>query len=164
VLGRNQLDRLEPLQVSWGYDQLGDAPDERDEWGSTPRIRALEMEGTRDVCPWLVAPDAIEFHRQLGFADIRGRMAELSRYVVEQLDGRFGLKLTTPNAAELRAAMTAFWIDLPRSSIELRELFWKHRIEVPVMDWPDGRMIRLSTHFYTMQEEIDRFVKLAASW
>ena len=40
--------------------------DERDEFGSTPRLRQLEFEGTRDVCPWLTVPTAIDFQEQLG--------------------------------------------------------------------------------------------------
>src|SRR5262249_9207014 len=56
------LARLHPLQVSWGYrpDRTRD-PDDQDEYGSTPRLRYLEFEGTRDVCPWLAVPAAIAF-------------------------------------------------------------------------------------------------------
>src|SRR5947199_341165 len=60
ALGRNSIDRLQPLSVSWGYyPDRGRQPDERDEFGSTPRLRQLEFEGTRDACAWLAVPDAI---------------------------------------------------------------------------------------------------------
>ena len=58
-------DRLQPLQVSWGYHHSNAALDERDEFGTTPRLRALEFEGTRDPCAWLAVPAAIDFQAQL---------------------------------------------------------------------------------------------------
>src|SRR5262249_32527582 len=60
-LGRGAEDRLQPLQVSWGWHHERNRLDERDEFGSTPRLRALEFEGTRDLCPWLAVPAAIDF-------------------------------------------------------------------------------------------------------
>src|SRR5262245_7113792 len=55
-LGAGSEDRLQPLQVSWGWHHDRRRPDERDEFGSMPRLRALEFEGTRDPCPWLTVP------------------------------------------------------------------------------------------------------------
>ena len=82
VIGENFVDRLEPLQVSWGYPRDPKrGPDEPDEFGSTPRTRQLEFEGTRDVCPWLVVPEAIDFQAKLGWDAIRQRMAELQAHV-----------------------------------------------------------------------------------
>src|SRR5262249_30199895 len=43
-------DRLQPLQVSWGWRADRGRMDERDEFGSTPRLRQFEFEGTRDPC------------------------------------------------------------------------------------------------------------------
>ena len=69
------------LHVSWGYrlDQypLADQPALRrdpnrpDPYGSTPRTRFLEFEGTRDICPWLAVPDAIDFQAAIGVERIR---------------------------------------------------------------------------------------------
>lgn len=154
--GAEMLDRLEPLQVSWGYHRTPGDPDVPDEFGSTPRTRRLEFEGTRDVCPWLVVPDAIDFQTKIGFHAIRSRMAELAAYC-RQLDSLGGLRLTTPPGTELHGSMTAFWSPTERSADEMRQHFWSQRVEVPVFDWPDGRILRLSSHFYTTEMEIDRF-------
>ncbi len=71
---------LQPLHVSWGYHPdkypIGEliqsaGPDSRDNYGSTPRIRFLEFEGTRDICPWLAVPAAIDFQTELGWNAIR---------------------------------------------------------------------------------------------
>src|SRR5215213_4107421 len=83
VIGRGNHDRLQPLHVSWGYHAdkypIGEivpsaGPDARDAYGSTPRIRFLEFEGTRDICPWLAVPAALDFQSEFGFDAVRGRI------------------------------------------------------------------------------------------
>src|SRR5436309_3486010 len=49
-IGPGNEDRLEPMQVSWGWHADRTRLEERDEWGSTLRIRRFEFEGTRDPC------------------------------------------------------------------------------------------------------------------
>ena len=49
--------------------------DERDDFGSTPRLRAFEFEGTRDPCPWLAVPSAIDFQASIGWERIRGLLS-----------------------------------------------------------------------------------------
>src|SRR5205807_4877777 len=107
-LGAGNEDRLQPLQVSWGWRPDRDKMDEPDEFGSTPRLRALEFEGTRDVCPWLAVPAAIDFQAGLGWQRIRDRIAALSEYVRTRLAGLAGLQLATPIHPELHGALTAF--------------------------------------------------------
>jgi len=157
------LERLEPLQASWGYRPVSGDLDRPDEFGSTPRIRRLEFEGTRDVCPWLAVPAAIDFQTRLGGDAIRSRLASLASYC-RRLDGFNGLRLTTPAEVRLHGAMTAFRIPAGRSAEELRAFLWSRRIEVPVFEWPDGRMIRLSTHFYTTENEVDQFQQTWAAF
>src|SRR4029078_10442265 len=90
-LGRNSVDRPQPMQVSGDYHHDRTRPDEPDEFGATPRLRELEFDGTRDLCPWLTVPAAIDFQARLGWDAIRARIAELAAHVRARLDGRFGL-------------------------------------------------------------------------
>ena len=91
------IDRLEPLQVSWGYHYDRAKADERDDDGSTPRLRALEFEGTRDPCAWLAVADAIDFQTGLGWDAVRGRIRELWRTACANDSTAWcGLRLTTP--------------------------------------------------------------------
>jgi isopenicillin-N epimerase len=156
-LGKGNEDRLQPLQVSWGWHHDRTCLDERDEWGSTPRLRALEFEGTRDPCPWLAVPAAIDFQAGLGWERVRGRIAELVRYVRRRLDGLAGLTLATPSHAELCGSMTAFRLPAGVDIVALRRRLWEeHRIEAPIVERPEGPLIRVSTHFYNTEGEIDR--------
>jgi isopenicillin-N epimerase len=153
-------ERLRPMQVSWGYRHAPDRLDERDEFGSTPRLRALEFEGTRDYCPWLAVPAAIDFQSALGWEEVRGRIAELAAHVRNRLDGRAGLRLTTPAEPVLHGAMTTFWWPpaAPDAATLWRRL-WERRIEALINEWPEGKTLRVSTHFYNSTEEIDRLAE-----
>lgn len=171
AIGPGNEDRLQPLHVSWGYyaDQypLGDdargprEPDKIDAFGSTPRTRFLEFEGTRDICPWLAVPDAIDFQAAIGVEKIRERIAELVRYVRHRI-GSLGLKLATPMHPDMHGSLTAFELPFrgPKAAAAMRQAIWKHRIEVPIIERPDRLMIRVSTHFYNTTAEIDRLVEI----
>jgi isopenicillin-N epimerase len=156
-LGPGNEDRLQPLQVSWGWHHDRSRPDDRDEFGSTSRLRALEFEGTRDLCPWLVVPTAIDFQANLGWQAIRDRIAELVVAVRERLGGGVGLELATPTDPALHGFMTAFRLPAEVDAPALRQGLWeRYRIEAPIIERPDGLLIRVSTHFYNTEDEIDR--------
>jgi isopenicillin-N epimerase len=156
-IGPGNEDRLQPLQVSWGWHHDCRKPDEPDEFGSTPRLRALEFEGTRDCCPWLAVPRAIDFQAELGWDQIRGRIAELVAYTRQRITGNGGLPPATPVNPALHGAMTAFRLPAGTDPVAMRRGLWEqHRIEVPVIDRPDGHLIRVSTHFYNTEDEIDQ--------
>ena len=150
-------DRLQPLQVSWGWHHDRSRPDERDEFGSTPRLRDLEFEGTRDPCPWLAVPAAIDFQASIGWERIRERNAALAAFVRQRLQGLASLALATPPESPLHGFMTAFRLPPGIDAVALRRLLWEnYRIEVPIVERPDGLLVRVSTHFYNTEEEIER--------
>lgn len=171
VIGPGNEDRLEPLHVSWGYraDQypIGEQdartrePDGPDAFGSTPRTRFLEFEGTRDVCPWLAVPDAIDFQAEIGVERVRARIAELVAYTRARIGG-LGLPLATPAVPGMHGSLTAFELPVcgPAKAAALRQAIWKHRIEVPIIERPGRLLIRVSTHFYNTHDEIDRLAHI----
>jgi isopenicillin-N epimerase len=157
VLHTSAVDRLQPLQVSWGWHHDRRRPDERDEFGSTPRTRALEFEGTRDICPWLAVPAAIDFQAALGWERVRGRIAELAGYVRRRLDW---LPPVIPLAPGRTGALTAFRVPAGTDPARLRAALWAERIEMPVIERPEGLLVRVSTHFYNTESEIDRLAEI----
>lgn len=159
-LGAGNEDRLQPLQVSWGWHYDATKSDERDEFGSTPRLRALEFEGFRDWCPWLAVPTAIDFQTGLGWEAIRKRIAEMAEYVRQRFTEREGLRLATPAHPALHASMVAFRLPPGIDPMVLRRRLWEQRIEIPVIERPEGDMIRVSTHFYNTEAEVDRLAEV----
>jgi isopenicillin-N epimerase len=165
-------DRLQPQQVSWGYHpdrypNVDYAPrgheDDRDEFGSTPRTRFLEFDGTKDICPWLAVPDAIHFQAALGWQAVRDRIAELAAFTRQRF-AKLGLKLATPDQPGMHGALTAHELPPGRTAKQWRELVWKHRIEVPIIERPNRLLIRVSHHFYTTEAEIDFLVDRLREW
>jgi isopenicillin-N epimerase len=161
AIGPGNEDRLQPLHVSWGYHAdkypIGEVvrsagPDARDNYGSTPRIRFLEFEGTRDICPWLTVPAAIDFQADLGWDAVRSRIAQLAEHTRRAIP----LPLATPFAPGMHGAMTAFELPSGVSAPRLRKELWSRRIEVPIVERPDKLLLRVSHHFFTTEEEIDR--------
>ena len=153
-LGKESEDRLPPLQVSWGYRPDRTQLDQRDENGMTPRIRFYEFEGTRDLCPWLAVPTAIEFQQALGFDIIRRHNERLVQLVRERLTC---LSLATPTHPALHGFLTAFRLPSNVQAPAWRQSLWERfRIEAPIVERPEGLLLRVSTHFYNTEEEIDR--------
>jgi isopenicillin-N epimerase len=55
--------------------------------------------------------------------------------------------------------MTAFELPPGSSAAALRNEFWKRRIEIPVIERPERLLIRVSHHFFTTEEEINRLAE-----
>ena len=161
AIGAGNEDRLQPLQVSWGYhpDRPFKMSDERDPYGSTWRTRFLEFEGTKDVGPWLAVPAAIDFQTSLGWDAIRDRMSDLAAFSRAKLLP-LGLKLATPDTPGMHGSLTAFELPAGLNAVQLREELWKHRIEIPIIERPDRMLIRVSGHFYTTETEIERLAEV----
>jgi isopenicillin-N epimerase len=156
-IGRGNEDRLQPMQVSWGWHRDHARPDERNAWGATHRTWFLEHEGVRDLCPWLAVPDAISFQESIGLDGIRQRIALLAAQARQKLSATPGLSPATPAAPGLHGAMTAFRLPGGTDLTRLRQNLWDpHRIEVALVERGEGDLIRISTHFYNTAEEIDR--------
>lgn len=156
-LGRGNEDRLQPMQVSWGWRPDRTKLDERDDAGSTPRIRFYEFEGTRDIGAWLAVPKAIDFQQQLGFETIRTHNERLVRYVHERFRAIPELKLATPTDPRLYGFLTAYRLPSRVVATEWRTALWsRFRIEAPIVERPNCLLIRVSTHFYNTEAEIDR--------
>jgi len=163
VIGPGMEGTLEPLVVSWGYHpdryrpgepNLTDRSDAPDGLGSTPRTRLIEFDGTRDVCPWLAVPAAIDFQAGLGWDAIRGRMAELAAYTRRVIGDRHGLKQATPDVPGMHGSLTAFELPAGVNAGKLRTALWDRRIEIPIIEKPNRQLIRVSHHFYTTESEI----------
>jgi isopenicillin-N epimerase len=153
-------ERLQPLQASWGWHHDRRKPDQRDEFGSTPRLRYYESEGVRDPSPWLSVPAAIDFQMGIGLERIRARIEELVRYVRDRFASIKGLSPATPAHPELHGAMTAFRLPGGLDPVALRRTLWEqYHIEAPIIERPEGLLIRVSTHFYNTEEEVDRLAE-----
>jgi isopenicillin-N epimerase len=158
-LGADLIEAIEPLLVSWGYrmSASGEDRDRPDQFGTTPHLRRLECQGTRDFCPWLAVPDAIDALECFPMTDRLDRMRNLAFYTRVALQDQSGLECITPQADQLSAAMTSFAMYGFGDTLLLHNWLWQqHRIEVALMTHEGGQILRVSTHVFNTEAEIDR--------
>ena len=60
--------------------------------------------------------------------------------------------------------MTAFRLPPGQDAAALRRGLWEDwRIEAPIIERPEGLLVRASTHFYNTEEEVDRLAEALAA-
>jgi isopenicillin-N epimerase len=151
-----QEDRLQPLNVSWGWRYDRARPDERDEFGGTPRLRSFEFEGSRDITPWLVVPECIELIERIGLSAIKQRHRSLSDHVRRRLGEIPTMRQATADDSQLRGGITAYRLGPVNLPLLRRILHEENRIEVNVIEALPGNYLRVSTHYYNEEAEVDR--------
>lgn len=158
--GPGLLERLQPMQVSWGHRLVADSrSDMPDQSGRSAWLRALEVEGTRDLCPWLALPEVVELQLGIGPERIRTRMRALAAHLRAKLTGWRGLELVTPRHAALSGGMTAFALPVGTDAPTLVAALWERwRIEAALVERSGRTLLRLSTHFFNTECDVNRLV------
>jgi isopenicillin-N epimerase len=149
---------LEPATVSWGYGPPPTAPqaDRPDRFGSTPRLRRLECEGTRDLCAWLAVPEAIDFRDRFGAERIGARMKALSAYAVDRLAALGAWVAMTPRSGRPDGGISAFHVPAGIDPDALRDALWnRFRLEVGMSMAGDRPLLRICTHFFNTEQDVD---------
>lgn len=150
-------DWIRPIVVSWGWEYERDRMHERNEYGSTPWLRAFEFQGTRDPCPWLAVPQAIAFQEHIGRARIWERVRELARIAREVITRPGWIEPWFSGDPSLYSGVTGFRLAPEIVPDRLQQYLWdKHKIIVPAWELPIGKCLRVSTHVYNSPEQLER--------
>lgn len=145
-------DDLDPLVVSWGYDNEVIA--------QTQFLDYHEYQGTRDISSFLCTPKVIDFLEENNWNEI----AENCKQIVLDNYQRFCDLLNTtpicPITNEFLGQMASIPVktDEPQKLKEL--LFEKYQIEIPVMPLNGDFYIRYSINAYNSQKELDRLYEV----
>ncbi|MCD9006276.1 aminotransferase class V-fold PLP-dependent enzyme [Luteimonas sp. XNQY3] len=158
-MGRAGEARLHPQTISWGDgpDRAAESPgqDVPDIHGSTPRLRRLECEGTRDICPWLAVPDAVAFHRAIGVNRMLAYRRTLAQDARARLEALKGVEAATGSATEATNGMMGFALPRGVAAGAVQRMLWEHyRIEVSVGGLGDRGMLRVAPHAYNTATDI----------
>lgn len=157
---RGMEKHLEPWQVSWAYHDDRSHPDEPNEFGSTPWIRQFEMEGTRDLTPWRVIDRCCDFQETIPYPSRLQRFHELGDCVRDGLSGVGGLRCVTPQNPTLRGGLTSFIAPSGVGCQGIRQRLWEeHRIEINAVELNGAEYLRVSTHVYNNEQEIDTLAR-----
>lgn len=137
---------LHPTVISWGLDQ--------------GLLAEFDLVGTRDPSPFLAAPEAIAFMREIGVEAMQAHNHALAWEAARLLSERWGTELGMPE--EMVGSMAT--IQLPErlgSSSEdadrLRDaLLFEDRIEIQLHAWRGRLWVRLSAQVYNDLADIER--------
>lgn len=140
-------DMLDPLIVSWGYESV--AP------GESRFLDYQEQQGTRDISAFLTAPASVKFLEEI---DWKARAKEARQLILanyQRFCDLLGTNPICPISEEFLGQMCSIPIHTSKPA-ELKDvLFNKYRIEIPVMNLNGNIYIRISTHVYVSQADID---------
>jgi len=145
-------ERLHALVTSWGY-----APDSGGHSGFDAYLghstleRRLQWQGTRDLSAWLAVPAALDFHRR-ELAPLHERGHALGAALLQRVAAQQGLAPIAPGSDH------ALMFPLPVRACDpealRRQLFDRHRIEVPVTTHRGRCFVRVSVAGYNSEAEL----------
>lgn len=140
-------DMLDPLIVSWGYESV--AP------GESRFLDYQEQQGTRDISAFLTAPACIKFLEEI---DWKARAKEARQLILanyQRFCDLLGTNPICPISDEFLGQMCSIPVNTSKPAELKNVLFDKYRIEIPVMNLNGNIYIRISTHVYVSQADID---------
>ncbi len=128
----------------------------------------LDWQGTMDVTPLLLAPEAIAFMDRFGgWEVVRRRNHELATAMQAMLCERFGVPAISPLDGSMLGSMAT--VRLPDSlqpKVDSRTpeqvqawLLERERIELPILDFVGVRYLRISCHVYNEPDEYERLAQ-----
>ena len=149
---REIQDLINPLVVSWGYNPTPDIAT------GSRFIDILQWTGTKDPAAALAVPDAIRFMNDHHWEEVRCECKRLLRGAIEQICDLTGMSPLYPLDSDFYSQMGV--APLPHSDLAVlkRRLYDEYKIEVPLAQWEDRQLIRISVQGYNSQEDVDALV------
>jgi isopenicillin-N epimerase len=122
-------------------------------------VPAFEWQGTRDITPWLTVPDAIAWGASIGWDRIMQHNHELAVWVQDMLCSRWDVEPNSARDGSMIGSMAS--ITLP-AEVQQRYndrqayqamIHREYNIEAPIVDWPQGWLVRPSCQIYNRPEQ-----------
>jgi isopenicillin-N epimerase len=149
---------IEPLVVSWGYHPAPAATT------GSHFIDLLQWTGTKDPAAALSVPAAVQFMQEHNWGKVRKACHGLLHQAIQRVCELSGLPPLYPLDSELYSQMGAAPLppatDLERLKERLYEVF---RVEVPLIQWQEHKLIRISVQGYNTQGDIDALLHALTS-
>ena len=126
--------------------------------GGTGLSRTHEGMGQRDDAVFIAFEQALTLQLEIGRANVEQRSRMLAQSLMEGVGRLNGVKLWTSRDPERSGAVVSF----QPGSLDVRKLadalYQKDRIAIATRGGTDRPGLRISPHFYNLEEEIDRTV------
>lgn len=141
---------IEPLIVSWGYHT---AP--LDSRGSQ-FLDDLGWTGTHDPAAFLSVPAAIQFMQEYDWEQVRRDCHLLLQETVRRIGELVKMDPAYPLDSDLYAQMGIAPLPLQTDICALKtQIYEKYHVEVPFIDWNNGKYVRISVQGYNTSDDLD---------
>ena len=141
---KEMQDKLEPLVVSWGWES--DMP------SSSKFLDHNQYQGTNDISSYLCVPKAIEFLDNNCWEEVR---KECRKKIIEIREILLPTLGTDPICDEnLLGQMTSMIVNIS-DPLDLYQFLKKNNIEIPIIQWNNMVLLRVSYQCYNSMEQIE---------
>jgi len=149
---------LNPLVISHGWTIDSKAPGAKGAFGNSPFIDEIEMQGTRDPSAMLAIPSAIRFRNEHDWAEVQRHCTALAQDTARRLAEYTGLPPLS--APEFSAPQMVAMPIPPCDPKEVHTQLWeRYKIEIPVLQWQDHYIVRLSVQGYNSKPQMDYLIE-----
>lgn len=148
---------LDPLVISHGWTADNKEPGMRGPFGNSAFVDEIEMQGTRDPAPWLAVPAAIAFRREHDWWKVGAECQRLAQETAARMRELTGLPaLSSPEFCAPQ--MVAMPIPACDPVAVHDTLVGRYNIEIPVFEWQDHYIARLSCQGYNTRAQMDLLI------
>jgi isopenicillin-N epimerase len=137
---------VESLTISWGWR------------GESTFVSRNQWQGTRDIAAFLSVPAAIEFQQKHNWDAVRSRCHDLARETRRAIDDLTGLEPISPDSPDWFAQMVACPLPIEDVVATKERLYNEFKIEAPLVEWQDKKMIRVSYQGYNDHDDLEKLM------
>ena len=150
---------LNPLVISHGWTSESKLPGAKGAFGNSPFIDGIEMQGTRDPSAWLAVPSALQFRADNDWISIAAHCRQLAQQTATRIGKLTGLApLSSPEFSAPQ--MVAIPVPALEDPVKFHDtLLERYGIEIPVFNWQNHSIVRLSVQGYNSQRQMDILVE-----
>ena len=141
---------IDPLVVGWGWGE------ERTFTFGSDFLDYLQWWGTKDPAAYLSTPAAIQFQAEQDWTAVRQQCHQLLQQALNRITDLTGLPPLYPDSTGFYYQMgTAPLPPIDDLTSLKTQLYEQYRIEVPLIQWRERPLLRISVQGYNSQSDID---------
>ena len=144
---------MKPLVYSWGKD--GDDP------GPTEFLQDFQWQGTRDMSAFLTIPKAIDFYHEC-IQPLQKNCLQINLEAYSKFQAILGTDPLSTGVGWLGQMVShPLPHDIPKDIKDL--LLKKHKIEIPIFEWNNLNLIRISIQVYNDRKDVESLMSALVS-